>query len=289
MIKSSRRITTMRFPCAKRSAMAGEPPVANLLLTKTRLPPISPCSKRSLTASTLHHRPAGRAARCVFFLSREQPSRSAAAGRAALRRALESAAAGWEPPCATVGAARVVHQALPCYRAQAQARLAIEGGGADGAQLASSLRWRACSQPSAVWILQACGEAGHAAKKARKENPTPSRDAQQPSLTEMWSPRVSPIWSRPYRLCNSPSGNGSTSRSLSSHCRGQRGRRQPRLPLRRPRMPCQVRRTRSAHRPAPSARSDVCGCSLAVALPGGYRRLVRPAAAGSERTGPTKA
>ena len=36
--------------------------------------------------------------------------------------------------CATVGAARVVHQALPCYRAQAQARFAIGGGGADGHQ-----------------------------------------------------------------------------------------------------------------------------------------------------------
>jgi len=69
-----------------------------------------------------------------FFSSREQPSRSAAAGRAALRCALECAAAGGEPPCATVGAARVVHQALPCYRAQAQARFDIGGGGADGHQ-----------------------------------------------------------------------------------------------------------------------------------------------------------
>ena len=38
--------------------------------------------------------------------------------------------------CATVGAARVVHQALPCYRAQAQARFKFDigGGGADGDQ-----------------------------------------------------------------------------------------------------------------------------------------------------------
>jgi hypothetical protein len=38
----------------------------------------------------------------------------AAAARAALRRAPECAAAGWEPPCATVAAARALHHALRC-------------------------------------------------------------------------------------------------------------------------------------------------------------------------------
>jgi hypothetical protein len=38
----------------------------------------------------------------------------AAAARGALRRAPECAAAGWEPPCATVAAARALHHALRC-------------------------------------------------------------------------------------------------------------------------------------------------------------------------------
>ena len=84
----------------------------------------------------------------------------------------------------------------------------------DHTACASSLRLRACSQPSAAWILQACLEAGHSAKKARTENPTPSRDAEQPSIYQMWSPPVSPIWFGPYRLYNSPSGKGSARRSL---------------------------------------------------------------------------
>ena len=47
-------------------------------------------------------------------------------------------------------------------------------------------------QPSVVWILQASHpEAGHSAKKARKENLTASKVAEQPSLTEMMSPPVS--------------------------------------------------------------------------------------------------
>ena len=131
-----------------------------------------------------------------FFSSREQPSRSAAAGRAALRRALECAAVGWEPPCATVGAARVVHQALPCYRAQAQARFDIGGGGADGDQphglCVEPAMARACSQHSVVWILQASpADAGPRVKKAK----TTTTPVLQPSITSMFSPRVSPSWS----------------------------------------------------------------------------------------------
>jgi len=60
---------------------------------------------------------------------------------------------------------------------------------------ASSLRWRACLQPSVVWILQAShAEPGHLAKKAKKANPTTPG---QQSVTEMWSLWVSPIWSGP--------------------------------------------------------------------------------------------
>ena len=79
---------------------------------------------------------------------------------------------------------------------------------------ASSLRWRACSQHSAAWILQARGEAGHSAKKPRKETTPPSNDAEQPPLKQMLSPRVSLIWFRPYRLYNWLGGKGSTSCSL---------------------------------------------------------------------------
>ena len=80
---------------------------------------------------------------------------------------------------------------------------------------ASNLRWRACLQPSVVWILQASqDEARPPAKKQRNENPTPSKDAGRPSIYQMWSPPVSPIWFGPYRLYNSPSGKGSTSLSL---------------------------------------------------------------------------
>ena len=135
-----------------------------------------------------------------FFSSREQPSRSAAAGRAALRRALESAAAGWEPPCATVGAARVVHQALPTTvrRLKRGSPSKAEPTVHDHTACASSLRWRACLQPSVVWILQAShAEVEPPAKKTRNENPAPSKDAEQPSSNEMWSPPVCPIWFGP--------------------------------------------------------------------------------------------
>ena len=50
-----------------------------------------------------------------------------------------------------------------------------------------------------------------------------------------------------------------------------------RLPLRRPR---QVRRTRSARRPARSVRPDLCGCSLAFALTSWRSQEARPARCG---------
>jgi hypothetical protein len=60
---------------------------------------------------------------------------------------------------------------------------------------ASSLRWRACLQPSVVWILQAPhAEARQLAKKAKMAIPTTPG---QQSVTAMWSQRVSPIWSGP--------------------------------------------------------------------------------------------
>ena len=40
----------------KRSPLAREPPASNMPSKKTWLPPITPSTKRSLTASTLHHR-----------------------------------------------------------------------------------------------------------------------------------------------------------------------------------------------------------------------------------------
>ena len=170
----------------KRSPLAREPPASNMPSKKTWLPPITPSTKRSLTASTLHHRQrAGRRAvsfapdrpappayldtsvvtGCPMLSSPTNVSTSSRPSSACMRvchrnlagffsksGAAQSLGCGgpcctapcsrvrrrWvgrrHCRCATVGAARVVHQALPCYRAQAQARFAIGGGGADGHQ-----------------------------------------------------------------------------------------------------------------------------------------------------------
>ena len=146
---------------------------------------------------------------------------------------------------------------------------------------ASSLRWCACLQPSVVWILQACGEAGHSAKKARTENPTPSNDAGQLSIYRMWSPPVRPIWFRPYRLYNSPSGKGSTSRSLC--CTVLAGLYDWRDDSRSAAHACHAR-CAAPDRPVVHPLRPfglVWGCSHAFPLPGGHRH-----AAASKRIGP---
>ena len=138
--------------------------------------------------------------------------------------------------------------------------------------------------PSVVWILQAShAEVGPPAKKTRNENPAPNKDAEQPSSNEMWSPPVSPIWFGPYRLYNSPSGKGSTSRSL---CRTLRqiatpGAMTPVLPTMQP-MPGAPQPIGPASSPIRPVRL-VWGCSLAfshfLAVTGGSSST-RPAPKG---------